>query len=197
MIYSRIKSLAVCGALLASLSHGQVASAASIASSSGEDGSEAEAVATAPLAVPGGNLDPNQKPFDVYLEAPTPAVPDSGTACGLVEQYVKLVNESSFSKVANLFAVDALLMEPNLGIARGHEQINDFYVNYIGKMAPVVIPVAYIGTEHDCVVALSSKRVINGREQYYLASMDHFTTGRDGTFIRMIAFTRAAGARER
>lgn len=146
--------------------------------------------ADAPYAVAGGTLDPAMRPRDVYLERPAPATADPNTACTVAERYVALVNAGHYKQVADLFAEDAVLMEPGGQAGRGREQINAFYTNRIGGMRPTLVPVAYVGNQTDCMVELAVERQINGATRFTLTSIDHFTVDPSGKAARMVAFNR-------
>lgn len=143
-----------------------------------------------PSQVAGGALDPAARPRDVYLAKPVAAVADPQTACVVAERYVSLVNAGRYAQVPQLFAVDAVLMEPGGNSARGHEEINAFYTGRIGSMRPTLVPVAYVGNQTDCMVELAVERQIDGATRYTLTSIDHFTVDATGKATRMVAFSR-------
>src|SRR5579872_7524362 len=112
----------------------------------------APALATeAPLQVPGGALDPSQRPRDVYIGTPTAAVPDRATACRVAERYIQLINSERFAELPSLFAEDAQVFSPTQEIALGRKALGPFYAE-VGKLKPHIIPVAYVGTKSECMV---------------------------------------------
>lgn len=142
------------------------------------------------LAVAGGELDPAMRPRDVYKKKPVAALADPETACTVAERYVSLVNAGQYAQVADLFADDAVLMEPGGVADRGRDGINAFYTGRIGGMRPTLIPVAYVGNRTDCMVELAVERQIDGTTRYTLTSVDHFTLDPAGKVARMVAFSR-------
>jgi len=143
-----------------------------------------------PMVVPGGTLDSRITGADVYLARPQRAKSPAGKACAVAESYVDLINAGRYRDVANLFADDALLLEPTRTTYRGLAEIRTFYEGRIGAMRPEVIPVAYVGDERDCMVELAFLTDVGGERRFVLASIDHFTVDAKGKVSRMIAFAR-------
>lgn len=142
------------------------------------------------VIAPGGELDPAKRPLDVYIDKPVAAKADPNTACKNAEEYNRRVNSGQYAEIADLFTADAVFMEPTKTIAAGTQQIRDFYVNFIGRMRPTIVSVAYVGNDTDCMVMQSSSNTLDGRERYLLSSVNFFTLGEGGRFNRMIAFSR-------
>jgi len=145
--------------------------------------------AEAPLRVPGGTLDPSQRPRDVYIGAPVAAVPDRATACRLAERYIQLINSERFGDLPSLFAEDAQVFSPTQEIALGRKALGPFYAE-VGKLKPHIIPVAYVGTKSDCMVEFAVRAQVEGKPRYVLAVIDHFTLNKAGLATRMVAFGR-------
>src|SRR5687768_1314826 len=76
-----------------------------------------------PMMIPGGALDARFKGAEVYLERPVPAKPPAGRACAAAAAYVDHINAGRFREAANLFADDALLLEPMRTTYRGLAEI--------------------------------------------------------------------------
>lgn len=150
-------------------------------------------VAEAPpaaTAIAGGALDSRFPGAEVYLAAPVRAKRPAGKACAVAEAYVDHINAGQFRAVADLFADDALLLEPSRHTYLGMVQIRSFYEGKIGTMRPEVMPVAYLGDDSDCMVELAAKSDFGGTRLYALVSVDHFTLDVHGKVARMVAFAR-------
>jgi len=145
--------------------------------------------AAAPLLVPGGALDPSQRPRDVYLGTPVAAVPDRATACRVAERYIQLINQERFADLPALFAENAQVFSPTQEIALGREALGPFYAE-VGKLKPHIMPVAYVGTKTECMVEFAVRARIDGKPRYVLAVIDHFTLNKAGLATRMVAFGR-------
>lgn len=156
--------------------------------------SGASVAATSPPSTPiaGGALDPRFPGAEIYLEPPVRAKPPAGKACAAAARYVDLVNAGRFRDVAKLYSDDALLLEPMRSTAHGSLEIRAFYERKIGPMRPEVVPVAYLGSNRDCMVELASKIEIGAERRFALVSIDHFTLDARGKVMRMIAFARPA-----
>jgi ketosteroid isomerase-like protein len=142
------------------------------------------------MVIAGGELDPAIPGADVYLTTPAIAAPPAGKACALAARYTDLVTAGKAEEVANLYADDAIILEPSRENVRGIAEIREFYRVRLSTMQPQIVGVAYTGDEHDCMVALAAKRQMQGQTRYVLVSVDHFTLGEDGKAIRMVAFAR-------
>ena len=145
--------------------------------------------AEAPLIVPGGTLDPSQRPRDVFLGTPVAAVPDRATACRVAERYIQLINSERFAELPSLFAEDAQVFSPTQEIALGRKALGPFYAE-VGKLKPHIIPVAYVATKSECMVEFAVRARIDGKPRYVLAVIDHFTLNKAGLATRMVAFGR-------
>jgi hypothetical protein len=145
--------------------------------------------ADAPLLVPGGALDPGQRPRDVYLAAPVAAVPDRATACRVAERYIQLIDAERFADLPSLYAEDAQVFSPTQEIARGRKALAAFYAR-VGTLKPHLIGVAYVGTRSECMVEFAVRAQIDGKPRYVLGVIDHFTLNKAGLVTRMIAFGR-------
>jgi hypothetical protein len=146
--------------------------------------------APAPMVAPGGVLDGRFTGAEVYLTDPERAKRPPGKACAVAEAYVDRVNAGRFRDVADLFAEDALLLEPTRTTYRGLTAIRSFYEGRIGAMKPQIVPVAYVGDDRDCMVELAVKTEVGGERRFALVSIDHFTLDAKGKVARMIAFAR-------
>lgn len=144
----------------------------------------------APYIIPGGALDPAFDKADIYLETPPAAPVPPGKACQVAARYVELINGGDYLGAAALYHDDATFAEPMRPNLKGRKQIDDFYTRYIGGMKPHIIPVAYTGDDHQCMVALSNQVMIDGKPRYALASVDLFTLRADGKVDSMVAFGR-------
>ena len=154
----------------------------------------ATGVDAAPVAIAGGELDPAITSANVYLDVPARASHVAGAACRATQKYVELVRDGRFTEVVDLFAENAVVLEPAGGVLRGHGEIGKFYTETIGRMKPVIIDVAYTGDDADCMVTLAVRVSIGGLPRYKLASVDHFTLDPAGKFSRMVAFARPSPA---
>jgi hypothetical protein len=141
------------------------------------------------LQVPGGMLDPSQRPRDIYVGTPVAAVPDPNTACTVAERYVKLVDSGRTSELAALYAADGTVYPPTQNIAHGRAEIAAFYAK-VGALKPRIIGVAYIGTKRECIAYLAVGTKINGEQRFTMVTVDHFTLNDKGEVSRMIAFSR-------
>lgn len=158
----------------------------------GATGCAAQAHSTQ-LQLPGGAHydETGSSGFTIYADQPVEGeVPDT-EACARTADYMRLVAEQKPAEVAALFADDAYVFEPaRETVANGREQIDEFFLRTIGPMTPNVVGVAYVGSGMDCVVEIALETRWNDELQWTMVSLDHFTLGEDGTFSRMIAFTR-------
>src|SRR5271156_389523 len=109
-------------------------------SSAGPPPAPAASISAAPSGVPmpGGALDPSLSgAADAYLTRPTTAT--AGPACRAAKAYVDLIQDGQYDKVVNLFARDAVLMEPRHSPPRiGHDQIDDFFRSVIAPGKPQI-----------------------------------------------------------
>jgi hypothetical protein len=149
---------------------------------------------SAPVTIAGGELDPTITNADVYIGVPPRAGHFPGAACRATKSYVDLVRAGRFTEVVELFAENAVVLEPSGTTLRGHDEIGKFYTDTIGKMRPDIIDVAYTGDGTDCMVVLAVRINIAGQPRYKLASVDHFTLDAAGKFSRMVAFARPLAA---
>jgi hypothetical protein len=83
-----------------------------------------------------------------------------------------------------------VILEPTRQTIRGIAQIRAFYAGRIGALKPQLVAVAYLGNNSDCMVELAARRDVQGQQRYALVSIDHFSVGRDGKVVRMVAFAR-------
>ena len=142
-----------------------------------------------PIEIAGGQLDGRVTGADVYLGVPKVAEPPPGKACKVAKLYVDLVNSGQFAKLADLFEGDAVLLDQLGKDARGHDQINAYFLA-IGQLTPKVVAVCYVGDDVDCVVELATQITLQGQLRYALTSVDHFTLGDGGKIARLVAFGR-------
>ena len=154
----------------------------------------AASVHSAPITIAGGELDATITNADVYVGVPARASVSPGAACRAAKSYVEHVRAGRFTEVIELFAEDAVVLEPAGGTLRSRKEISEFYTGTIGKMRPDVIDVAYTGDDTDCMVVLAVRIAIAGKPRYKLASVDHFTLNAAGKFSRMVAFARPSAA---
>ena len=144
-------------------------------------------------SIPGGAHDPRYPGAEVYVGVPQRAAPGEGKACAVAAAYVDGVNAGRLREVADLFADDALLLEPSRRTWRGIEQIRSFYEGQIGRMRPTVVPVAFLGNDRECMVELASLTDLGGGDRRYaLVSIDHFILDAAGKVATMVAFARPA-----
>lgn len=166
-------------------------------SASGPGSATVAAAAPSNVQMPGGALDPVLLGVaDAYVTRPATA--RAGAACKAASTYVDRVQARQYEKVVDLFASDAVLMEP--GSRRPHvgrDQIDSFFRNVIGPMKPQIVAVTYVGEGSDCFVELAVELPVNGQPRYVLTSVDHFTIEESGAITRMIAFSRALSATAR
>lgn len=150
--------------------------------------------AAGPLPMPGGELDLSlADTADAYFARPATAA--AGPACQSAKAYVDHIQAGQYDKVVDLFAPDAVLMEPTHRTLRvGRDQIDDFFRHVIGKSRPAIVAVSYVGEGADCFVELAVRMSVKGESRYVLTSVDHFTTDDRGAITRMIAFARPMGA---
>jgi len=151
-------------------------------------------VHSAPITIAGGELDATITNADVYVGVPARASVPPGSACRAAGRYVDHVRAGRFVELVELFADDAVVLEPAGRTLRGRKEISEFYTGTIGKLRPDVIDVAYTGDAIDCMVVLAVRIDIAGEPRYKLASVDHFTLNAAGKFIGMVAFARPSGA---
>ena len=142
------------------------------------------------MVIAGGELDPAIPGAEVYLNPPASGAVPPGRACALAARYVELVSAGRAEEVADLYADDAVILEPSRENMRGIDAIRSFYRTRLATMKPQITAVAYTGDDRDCMVELVSKRELQGQMRYMLVSVDHFTLGADGKAIRMVAFAR-------
>jgi hypothetical protein len=147
-----------------------------------------------PVTIAGGELDPTITNADVYVSVPPRASQFPGAACRATKSYVEHIRAGRFTEVVELFAENAVVLEPSGRTLRGHDEIGTFYTDTIGRMRPDTIDVAYTGDDTDCMVALAVRIDIAGQPRYKLASVDHFTLDAAGKFSRMVAFARPQAA---
>ncbi len=148
--------------------------------------------AAAPRELPGGPADPAYPGYTIYAGAPVAGMVPNTKACRMAAKYMELVDSGKASQVADLFEDDVFIHEPaRETLVQGREQIDEFFSRTIGPMSPNVVGVAYIGTGKECVVEIAIETRWNGKTQFTMVSLDHFTLGSSGKFSRMIAFTRA------
>lgn len=145
---------------------------------------------SAPVTIAGGELDATITNADIYIGIPARANVSPGAACRATKSYVERVRAGQYADIVELFAADAVVLEPAGGTLQGYKEINQFYTGTIGKMKPDVIDVAYTGDDNDCMVVLAVRITIAGNPRYKLASLDHFTLNAAGKFSRMVAFAR-------
>jgi hypothetical protein len=148
-----------------------------------------------PLVVlPGGPADITAT-GDYYRGVPVSAIPQPGTACIAAQRYLELVNAGRYGEIADLFAPDAVVLEPMRGpaggAARGRAEIDAFYSRRIGGMRPTVVGVAFVGTRSDCMLENAAK--VPPSTRYALSSINHFAVNRQGKITRMVAFARPRG----
>ena len=149
---------------------------------------------SAPVTIAGGELDATITNADVYVGVPARASVSPGSACRAAKSYVEDVRAGRFAEIVELFAEDAVVLEPAGRTLRSRKEISEFYTSTIGKMRPDVIDVAYTCDDTDCMVVLAVRIAIAGEPRYKLASADHFTLNAAGKFIRMVAFARPSPA---
>jgi hypothetical protein len=153
------------------------------------------AAGAAPAAVvAGGALDPSIASMDVYLAEPIRADAPATRACQAARSYVELADGGRFAEMPELFAENAVVMDPAGRTLQGRSQITDFYEGPIRRMRPRLMAVAYVGDEVDCMVELATLKPVEGRLRWVLVSIDHFTMAADGKVARMVAFARAPRA---
>jgi hypothetical protein len=145
---------------------------------------------SAAVTIAGGELDSSVSGADVYVGVPESASVPPGTACRVAKSYVDYIQAGRFSEVVDLFADDAVILEPTRQNVRGRARIVEFYQGTIGKMKPELVAVSYLGDDTDCMVALAVRANIAGELRYKLASVDHFTLNAKGKIMRMVAFVR-------
>jgi hypothetical protein len=145
---------------------------------------------SAAVTIAGGELDPNVSGVDVYVGVPESASIPPGAACRVAKSYVDYIQAGRYCEVADLFADDAVILEPTRQHVRGRARIVEFCQTTIGKMKPELIAVSYLGNDTDCMVALAVRTNIAGELRYKLASVDHFTLNTAGKVTRMVAFVR-------
>jgi hypothetical protein len=150
--------------------------------------------AAEPTHIPGGQLDPTIVGVDAYVGEPQPADPGSNRACQQAKTYVDLFQAGRFTEVANLFAADAVILDPMRLSVNGHVDIADFYRNKVGARGPQVVGVSYIGQGNECILELAVQLRVNGETRYVLQGLDHFTLNSGGKFSRMVVFMRPAPA---
>ena len=143
----------------------------------------------APVRVAGGALDAALTTAEVYVGTPEVAKVPEGKACLAASRYIERINAGQFAAVADLFAVDGVVLDPERHVLRGREQIRAFYSSYVAGQRPQLVRVAYVGDERDCVVEIASGRTIAGVMRYALVSVDHFTLQGDSV-VHMVAFAR-------
>jgi hypothetical protein len=144
------------------------------------------------MVIPGGQLDPAYPDADVYIGTPRPAKAPPGRACAVAQRYVELINGGDYAGVAALYADDATFLEPMRPTLHGRAQISAFYTQRIGSMKPQIMAVSYLGNDSECVVTLTRRVEIDGRQRYVLVSVDHFLINSDGKILSMAAFARPA-----
>lgn len=142
--------------------------------------------------LPGGPADPAYPAYTIYAGKPASGVVPKTRTCRQAAKYIEYVATGKAREVAALFDDDAFFYEPARNtLAQGRQQIDAFFRGTIGPMSPNVIGVAYIGSGAECVVEIAIETRWNGKTQFTMVSLDHFTLGKNGRFSRMIAFVRA------
>ena len=144
----------------------------------------------APMQIAGGQLDPAFPGADVFIGTPSSPVVPATPACAMAERYVTLINAGKYAEVAALYADTATFLEPMRPTLRGRAQIDAFYTQRIGAMAPKIAAVSYLGNASECMVALALQTEIAGQQRWVLVSVDHFILGADGKIASMTAFAR-------
>jgi SnoaL-like protein len=145
---------------------------------------------SAGLPIAGGEIDESFTGADLYLGTPREAEAPKTKACLAAKSYIAKINAGEFPQVVELFADNAIVLDPTRRIMKGRSQIEAFYQGPIRQIRPELIGVAYLGDATDCVVEIARKDTVAGQPRYVLVSVDHFTVDRHGKVIRMVAFAR-------
>ena len=140
--------------------------------------------------VPGGAVDPaHADKRDVFLETPVDAV--ASPAYRLAQTYIEYVQTGAFDRLPELFTDDAVIFPPlRRTPVVGKAEIVDFYLNTIGKIAPIAKAVSIFGEGNECFMELASQYDVDGEPRYILTTIDHFSLAEDGRFNRMIVYLR-------
>ena len=114
--------------------------------------------------------------------------PDS--ACEVAEEYVRQINaKRPATKVADLFAEDAVLLQGRGKLLQGRKEIHGFYD--FADNGRGVIPLSFLDHGAECVMEIAIQRY-GADETWRLAGARHFTIGPDRQITRLIFFDYAA-----
>lgn len=152
-----------------------------------------------PLDYPGGRLDAHHPTGEVYDGAPRAGDQPAGPACQAARNYVDYVYGGRFDEIVTLFAEDAVVFwpmtapdgAPIVQRLQGHEQIDSFYRNVIGRFRPSAVPVTFLGNDTDCMMEVAALGPVDGAMRYRLSAINHFTVDASGAVTRLISFQRS------
>jgi hypothetical protein len=142
--------------------------------------------------VAGGIVAPSPNGGYHYVNAPIVAVAAPGSACETSARYVAIANRAAWDEMSSLFAENATFGTPGGAggmFIRGKSAISHFYSERVRnlKQHSLLIPVQYSNLGQECYVTLV---FTTDRKSYTIGMIEHFTVGRDGKIVELVAYNR-------